>query len=221
MSNSKLGISLAFAVVFLAASAFAAQNLPVNGNFSAGLSGWRYSDNVSTATDFWGFASPSGDGSPFGVLLSDNNVFNPYLRQQLDPPAGDLMLKFDVTFVIQEASYSDDFRAQINVSYPGGGGSNPIFSKGTGDGDWVSTGTGLRYFSLSDFTYDLSGWQGTDDIVLQFSVVGCNADSGRSAAMIDDVRIEALGAVPEPATVILLTAGLGLMAHRLRRRKEV
>jgi len=55
---------------------------------------------------------------------------------------------------------------------------------------------------------------------LQFLVIGNNpeTDLGRSAALLDNVSIEA---VPEPATVILLTAGLGLMAHRLRRRKEV
>lgn len=217
MIKRKLGLSLAIAVLFMAASAFAAPNLLVNGNFSSDLTGWDYSDNVFTATDFWGFASPSGDASAFGVLLSDNTVFNPYLRQMLDLPASDLVLKFDLTFVTEEASYSDDFRAQINVGYPGGGGYNPIFSKGTGGGDWV-TSDGLRYFSLTDFTYDLSGWQGTDDFLLQFYVLGYNVDNGRSAALLDNVSIEA---VPEPATVILLTAGLGLMAHRLRRRKEV
>ncbi len=221
MVRGRILAGIMVAILLGVTSSFALPNLIVNGDFSSGLNGWQTSSpasNVFTSNSWMGYGSPSGDNSPCAVLFSDDNHPNPELHQVLNLPTNkQLTLRFDFTLITNELSWGDDFRAQINVGYPGGGGFNPIFSKGTGGGDWQTDQWGQRYYSMKGFTYDLTGWSGTQDFYLFYFALGYGPDQASSAMLLDNVQIVA---TPEPGTISLLALGLGLVAPMVWRRKK-
>jgi len=218
-----LVLLILFAVMLIPATSQAFPNLIMNGDFEDGLNNWTYGGNV-WAPDYQypAFFSPSGDGSYFASLISTADQPNPYLRQTIDMTEGDIFrLKMDFTLATFEPSWSDDFRAQLSINYPGGGPYNPIFSYGTGNGmfndyDPVNQ-PGLRYYTKVGFTYDIFWDNPDDDLVLDFLVLGYGADDFQSCMMIDNIS---LTAVPEPTTMSLLLLGFGLTGIGFYRRRK-
>ena len=211
------------ALLFIPVSSQAFPNLIMNGDFEKDLDYWAYGGNV-WAPDYQYpvFYSPSGDGSHFASIISTDEDPNPYLRQTIDMSEGDLFrLKLDFTIATFEPTWSDDFRAQLSINYPGGGPYHPIFSFGTGsslltDYDAVNH-PGLRFHTEVGFTYDFFWDNPDDDLVLDFLVLGYGDDNWQSAMFLDNLS---LTAVPEPTTMSLLLLGFGLTGIGFYRRRK-
>lgn len=209
-------ILFAFALIILPATASA--NLVLNGDFEDGLNNWTTIGDVNTLNyTVEGFTSPSGDNSDYAILVSRYDTPNSTLQQTVDMGQGMYRLSLDFTIATYEPSWGDDMRAQLSINYPGGGPYTPIFSYGTGDGVFQPWSTpGVRYYTVQGFTYDFYWGSASDNLVLDFHVLGYSPDDLPSALMVDNVDI---CAVPEPGTLSLLILGLGFAATRLRRKK--
>ena len=209
-------ILLGFAVIIIPATASA--NLVLNGDFENGLNNWTTVGEVNAVTATGeGFTSPSGDNSLYALLVSRYETPNSTLQQIVDMDQGMYRLSLDFTLATYEPSWSDDMRAQLSINYPGGGPYTPIFSYGTGDGVFQNwTTPGVRYYSVQGFTYDFYWGSASDNLVLDFHVLGYTPDQYASALMVDNVDVSA---IPEPGTLSLLFLGFGFVATRFRRKK--
>ncbi len=208
-------------VLIIPAIAAATPNLIMNGDFESGLDYWDYSGSVAVGpTTGVGINSPSGDGSNFAGLVSDDSTPNSSLWQNVDMNGPSMFrLQFDFSIATFEESWGDDFRAEMWINFPGGGPFTPIFSYGSGAGffeDWDPINwPGLKYYNMQGFTYDFWWENPEDNMILTFHTLGYNADGKPSALYLDNLT---LTAIPEPGSIMLMLVGAGFAAFGLRRR---
>ncbi len=175
----------------------------VNGDFSAGLTGWTVSGPV---TESGGQA----------ILEKDPDFPLATLEQAFTVPADALSLSFtyDITLIPSTALALDVFQAMLAPT-----GSAP------GSGLFFMDLLGLQSYDPAEVsvvgdtvTLDVSGFVG-QDVLLSFWLLGSQAADYELDVAIDDVALAlAPAVVPEPLTLLALSAGVAGLGGYLRRR---
>jgi hypothetical protein len=200
----------------------------INGDFSSGLEGWVTEDDFSSSPSLsvsaaHGYAILSTQGISDGAFLIS-------LYQQISIPEWAYTLSFDIGFEnvradtggssggfvipdFMQVSYLDNLDNDFNRNFLAIDSTSPY------DPDSLEE-LSLPSFSLYDLTWyhfsavisDLAGSSGT----LYFDLWDGD-DDWFSMAYVDNVRINP---VPEPATILLLGAGLAGLGGFVRKKKR-
>lgn len=199
--------------LFCFISTQAAQALPVNGDFAAGVSSWTTSGQVS---------APAGQ-AVLNDLLGDASLY-----QVVSLGLGEWTLTFDFQNSIAAYTGDDDPFAFPDVLF-----ASLYFSDSIGFDLAAPPSTAIALMDLDHSgpanvsgtitPGELPGWQHFSlsftstslYAVVAFELLAFDPVNGNSSAAIDNVN---LAAVPEPMTGLLL--GAGLVAAGLRRRRE-
>ncbi|MFZ2988375.1 PEP-CTERM sorting domain-containing protein [Ideonella sp.] len=201
------------ALALLLTSAVGAQAQVVNGDFSAGLTGWNTLGNASVAggqlsLDNSGVVADASDlAAQAGISLAslDQNGSQAYegslASQSFAAGAGDT-LQFNWSFSSDETDLSPEFQDYAFVAIDG-----QMFRL-TGVGDALSSGS---------FSQILGA--GASHTVA-FGVVDLGDYGVDSFLTVGGVQVQ-VTAVPEPTGLALMLAGLGLVGGLARRRKAV
>lgn len=238
-------IKLALLAGLLAsAQAFAA---PLqNGSFAGGsLTGWTVTGNASAENLL---AGPASSGNPYQAFIGNVGVSVYALGSGAAVPAGSLQTALGLspgaleTLKIAGDTGTVVFGSAIQQSFTANAGDQLHFNwnflsdetnnhAGNDFAFMLFDGNLQRIanmftpsgFSTTVFTNE-TGYQGFSMPIpssgmhtLAFGVVDVNGALGASAVMIDDVRV---AAVPEPGSVVLMLAGLVMVAGVVRTRSR-
>lgn len=205
-------IILAGLIGTLSLSASAADTL-LNGGFESNnvsLGQQLYAPNAVAAS--WEFLNGAGiqsNGGPMGSFTSAGNYFG-FLQSHplFSGQASVLSQQFDLSTT---ANLSFDFSlAQRSAFYNGGHQTVAVALDGLQLGEFTATG----FESWSDFNVAaLNVAAGTHTL----SFTGTNVNAGDSVAYLDGVSMS-VTAVPEPSSLVMLLAGLGMVGGVARRR---
>ncbi len=189
---------LALATLFvLTVSQAQAQNLIINPGFETGsLSPWFQDRNLDGSEDWTVTSAVSHSGT-----FSATDIGNKEIRQNFTPTAASTIT--EVSFWLEHPTESQQ-PAFVSLFYTDG--SNTGFTVTTPDTN----------FDFFDVTSNLD----TTKVLSGFSIFGYSRATAPTTTYLDDVRVLAPAAVPEPGSIALLT-GLSLTgAAFLRRRKQ-
>ena len=175
--------------------------LPItNGDFENGLTGWDFVRNVMTTNN--------GSANDYAIFNASGNAFDARLYQQfyLDPSLTELRINYDV-YLMNSAADNDFFRTIMRIDIGGGLAS-----------------AGLNLINVTTQTNSSTGWYNVEllasldpNIVntdpntrLTFALVeGLNQEPNNSSVVwLDNVSVNPVNPVPEPATFTLLAVSL-------------
>jgi PEP-CTERM motif len=185
-----LGLAAGAALAFGATQASAAE-LVQNGGFQTGtFVGWTQSNNVG----FTGVSSTAGNASTFGAFLGPVGSIGT-LTQMLNTVAGQT---YTISFDLRNLQSSPTNFFQVLF------GGVQIYAQGAG-------GFPSAYTTFSGFTGTSTGAQ---------TALVFNFRQDPSFYYLDNVSVQGLAAVPEPATWMMLLLGFGLVGSVMRSRRR-
>jgi PEP-CTERM motif/Protein of unknown function (DUF1757) len=185
-----LGIAAGAALAFGATQASAAE-LVQNGGFETGnFAGWTQSGNTGAT----GVAAGNGNGSTFGAFLG---------------PVGSIGTLTQMLNTVANQTYSISFdlrnlRADAFNSFQVLFGGVQIYASGAG-------GFPASYLTFNGFTGTSTGAQ---------TALVFNFRQDPSYYLLDNVSVQGLAAVPEPATWMMLLLGFGMVGSVMRSRRR-
>lgn len=201
----RLGRKTAFTAALLGGASFlslpAHANLLVNGDFETGtLSGWTASGNVvDVGLPYFGEGSFAADGNYYAVFNAGNVTPNGILSQTIATTIGDsYVLSFDYG---SNGGQTQDITAQVSDPL------NTVVASAFEVSDAPSLA--LAPYTL-DFTADATSMTVS---FIDYSGNPTNSTDG----FLDNVSVDQ--AAPEPASLLLMGAGLAGLGVIRRRRK--
>jgi hypothetical protein len=185
-----LGIAAGAALAFGATQASAAE-LVQNGGFQTGtFAGWTQSGNTGSTT----VSSLAGNASTFGARLGPVGSIGT-LTQMLNTVANQT---YTISFDLRNLQ-ADAFNS-FQVLF----GGVQIYASGAG-------GFPASYLTFNGFTGTSTGAQ---------TALVFNFRQDPSYYLLDNVSVQGLAAVPEPATWMMLLLGFGMVGSVMRSRRR-
>lgn len=214
MHTSRLIQSIAALGMLFGATQIAHANLISNGSFESGIYAPPSWDSMSLsvgATNITGWTVVSdaiawiGPSSPWSLTASAGNFFLDLTQYSLGAPFGGVSQTISTTpgqtYQLSFDLGSSNLWGRPSAILASANSTSAIFTSALtgGNSDWQSF---ILPFTASSTSTTIS-------------LIG---NAGKSYIGLDNVAVNAVSSVPEPASMLMMLTGLGLMGFTLRRK---
>lgn len=222
-----LATALASAAQLAAGHATAAPNLVVNGDFSAGNSGFSSGYTLTTMTPFLFQNNVHGIYAVEAVsAIPGSAAYGDWTNISTDPTGGNgNVFAADAATVASTTVWSETVSVAPNTNYAfsfyGVELSNPCCSNATLQPS-VNGVNGTTLDTTAAWQQSASFvWNSGANTSATLQLLDTNTSGGFNDFAIDDLSFSAVSAVPEPGTWALLLFGVGAIGVGLRTRRQL